>query len=110
MPHGAKVPRWFIVVRRDKPALYRDLRKSYEGDARVEVILDRRAAWPEMPAEAEVRRAERRMRERRRPQGDRRQAQRRQPLAPVQEEFWVTEGFFMVRRTTDSPRKKSSSS
>jgi hypothetical protein len=98
---GAELPRWFIVVRRDKPALYRDLRETYEGDARVEVIQDRRrAATP-----AKRRRWERRMRQRRAaPEGDRRQAERRRPLAPPQEEFWVTEGFFMVRRAPDTPR------
>ena len=100
--NGVELPRWFIVVRRHKPGLYQDLRGSYDGDARVEVILDRRrAASPEMPAEADARRAERRMRERRAGTGgDRRQAERRKPLAPPQEQFWVTEGFFMVRRAT----------
>ncbi len=104
MLNGGELPRWIIIVRRDKPGLYEHLRESYEGDARVEVILDRRlAASTEMPAEANARRAERRIRDRRAAaQGDRRQAARRQPLALSQHDFWVTEGFFMVRRVTDT--------
>jgi len=35
--------------------------------------------------------------------GDRRQAQRRWMLAPSQQAFWSTEGFFMVRRHPDAP-------
>jgi hypothetical protein len=98
------LPRWFIIVRRDKPHLYEHLRDSYEGDGRVEVIFDRRLAVPtEMPDEVNTRRAQRRIRDRRAAaHGDRRQAEGRQPLAPVQHAFWVTEA--MVRRTSDAPR------
>jgi hypothetical protein len=93
-----------MIVRRDKPVLYKHLRASYEGDARVEVILDRRlAATTEMPAEVDTRRAERRTLDRRAAaQGDRRQAERRQPLAPAQLTFWVTDGFFLVRRAPEA--------
>jgi hypothetical protein len=106
MRNGAELPRWFMIVRRDRPGLHEHLRESYVGDARVEVIFDRRlAASPEMPAEANMRRAERRLRDQRAAAlGDRRQAARRQPLAPAQYEFWVTEGFFMVRRAPEAPR------
>ncbi len=105
MPNEAEFPRWFIIVRRDMPGLYEHLRESFEPDARVQVILDRRAAPTAMPAEANVRRADRRRRDRRAPaEADRRQVQRRQPLAPPQHTFWITEGFFMVRRATDAPR------
>ena len=106
MPNRVELPRWVIIARRDRPGLYEHLRESYEGDARVEVIFDRRlAASTKMPAEADTRRAERRIRDRRgAAQGDRRQAARRQPLAPSQHAFWVTEGFFMVRRAPDAPR------
>jgi hypothetical protein len=98
------LPRWFIIVRRDRPGLHEHLRESYDGDARVEVILDRRPA-PTMPIEVDMRRAERRMGDRRTAtRGDRRQAPRRQLLAPSQHAFWVTEGFFMVRRTPETPR------
>ena len=105
MPDKAPLPHWFIIVRRDKPVLYQHLREQYEGDGRVEVIVDRRlAASTEMPAEVDLRQATRRVRDRRTAaQGDRRQTQRRQPLAPSQHEFWVTEGFFMVRQAPDAP-------
>jgi hypothetical protein len=104
--NGPELPRWFIIVRRDKPWLYEHLRESYVGDARVEVIVDRRlTASAEMPAEANLRRGERRIRDRRAAaRGDRRQAPRRQPLAPSQYAFWVTEGLFMVRRASEAPR------
>jgi hypothetical protein len=98
-------PRWFIVVRRDKRVLHQHLSEQYEGDARVEVIFDRRSTTvSRMPIEANLRRAERRMLDRRAAaQADRRQTQRRRPLALSQHAFWVTEGFFMVRRTLDRP-------
>jgi hypothetical protein len=103
MRDATRLPRWLIIVRRDKPMLYQHLHDSYEGDGRVEVILDRRRAAPtEMPPGAEWRRGERRVRDRRaNPAGDRRQVVRRQPLASPQQGFWGTEGFFMVRRGTD---------
>jgi hypothetical protein len=86
VPNRAELPRWVIIVRRDKPELHEHLLESYEGDDRVEVIFDRRlAASTEMPVEADKRRAERRIRDRRAAaQGDRRQTARRQPLAPSQ--------------------------
>jgi hypothetical protein len=99
-PNGAALPRWFIVVRRDKPVLYQHLRESYDGDGRVEVILDRRrAVLTEMPPEADARERERRGHNRRAAtESDRRQAQRRRPLAKPQHEFWARDGFFMTRR------------
>jgi hypothetical protein len=105
MPDAAALPRWFIMVRRDKPMLYQHLRERYRGDNRVEVIVDRRRATsPEIPPEANLRRAERRIRDRRAAALDnRRQAERRQPLAHSQQDFWVNEGFFMVRRSPDTP-------
>jgi hypothetical protein len=102
-----ELPHWFIIVRRDRPGLYQHLRESYEGDGRVEVMLDRRLAAPTatMPVEVNMRRAERRIGDRRAATpGDRRQAARRRPLAPSQHAFWVTEGFYMVRRTPEAPR------
>jgi hypothetical protein len=104
--NGPELPRWFIIVRREKPWLFEHLRESYVGDARVEVIVDRRLTISaEMPAEANLRRRERRIGDRRAAaQGDRRQAERRQPLAPAQHAFWVTEGFFMVRPASEAPR------
>lgn len=105
MPDDLDGPRWIIVVRRDKPGLYEHMRQSYEGDARVEVLLDRRRGTAiEIPVEADVRRADRRMGDRRSGAGgDRRQAQRRQPLPASQHDFWATEGFFMVARAGDLP-------
>ena len=103
MQDRPELPRWFIVVRRDKPMLYRHLREEYEGDGRVEVIIDRRRATSVgIFAETNLREAERRIRDRR-ARDDRRQAERRHPLAPAQQTFWVTEGFFMVRRSPDVP-------
>ena len=105
MPDEAPPPHWFIIVRRDKPVLYQHLRDQYEWDGRVEVIVDRRwATSAEIPAETNLRRAERRIRDRRTAaQGNRRQAERRHMLASSQQAFWVTEGFFMVRRAPDAP-------
>ena len=100
--HVAALHNWFIIVRRDKPVLYQHLLKSYTGEARVDVIVDRRAPSTAVPPEADARRGERRRRDRRAMgTGDRRQAQRRQRLASPQHDFWITEGFFMVRRVID---------
>jgi hypothetical protein len=98
VPDEATLPLWFIIVRRDRPVLYRHLHVNYEGGGRVEVILDRRrAAASEIPAGAEWQRGERRVRDRRAGvAGD-----RRQPLAFAQQTFWSGEGFFMVRRVAD---------
>jgi hypothetical protein len=106
MVDNTELPRWFIIVRRDKPVLYQHLREQYETDGRVEVIVDRRlATTAEIPAETDLRRAERRIRDRRTAAlGNRRQAERRQPLAASQHAFWVTEGLFMVRRAPEASR------
>ena len=99
MRDGARLPRWFIIVRRDRPVLYEHLRDSYEGEDRVHVIVDRRRATPsEIAAGAEWRRVRDRQAS---PTGDRRQVVQRQLLASPQQGFWDTEGFFMVRRATD---------
>ena len=99
----AELPSWFIIVRRDKPVLDQHLRESYEADARVTVIVDRRATSTEVPPEVNTRRGERRGWDRRAgATGDRRQVRRRRPLAPPQHDFWITEGFFMVRRMTET--------
>jgi hypothetical protein len=99
VPDRATLPRWFIIVRRDKPVLYQHLRDSYEGEDRVQVIVDRRRATPsEIAAGAEWRRVRDRQAS---PTGDRRQVLRRQLLASPQQGFWDTEGFFMVRRAPD---------
>src|SRR5262249_53720213 len=85
--------------------LSQHLREQYAADGRVEVIGDRRRATAaEIPLETNLRRGERRILDRRSGgHGDRRQAQRRWMLAPSQQAFWVTEGFFMVRRNPDAP-------
>ena len=70
MRDGARLPRWFIIVRRDRPVLYEHLRDSYEGEDRVHVIVDRRRATPsEIAAGAEWRRVRDRQAS---PTGDRR--------------------------------------
>jgi hypothetical protein len=99
----AELPDCFIIVRRDNPMLYQHLRESYEADGRVNVIVDRRATSTAVPPEVNERQGERRGRDRRATAtGDRRQARRRQPLASPQHDFWMTEGFVMVRRVTDT--------
>jgi hypothetical protein len=51
-PDDATPPRGFIIVRRDKHELYEHLRERDQGDARVEVIVDRRlATLAPIPAE-----------------------------------------------------------
>ena len=103
MPDEATLPRWLIIVRRARSLLYQHLRESYTGDDRVEVIVNRRATL-KVPMETNLRRAGRRIRDRRAvAPGDRRQAERRQTLATPQQHFWVTEGFFMVRRGSGAP-------
>src|SRR5262245_22561232 len=100
MRDGARLPRWFIIVRRDRPVLYQHLHDSYEGNDRVEVIVDRRRATPsEILAGADWRRVRDRQAS---PTGERCQVVvRRRLLASPQQGFWDTEGFFMVRRATD---------
>jgi|SRR5215471_15200325 len=103
MPDEAALPRWLIIVRRDRPLLYQHLRESYAGDGRVEVIVDRRAT-SEIPIETNLRRAERRLRDRRAvATGNRRHSERRRALGPSQRTFWAAEGFFMVRRASSAP-------
>ena len=104
MADEATLPRWLLIVRRDRPVLYQHLREQYEGDGRVEVMFDRRALVTAPPAEGERRRRGRRASDRRRPEkeSERRQGQRRRPLAEPQRQFWHGDGFFLTRRVVDT--------
>ena len=78
-------PRWLIVVRRDRPELYENLRQSFELDARVRVILDRRQADRRragIPVET-----------------DRRRESRRQSPAAHELAFWGHAGFSVASDT-----------
>jgi hypothetical protein len=75
-------------VQRDRPDVYEDLRRSFELDPRVEVILDGRRGdrrTQPLPAPRERRRQD-----------------RRQPLPPVESAFAQHAGFFLLVR--DDPR------
>lgn len=57
------MPRYLIVVARDQPALCDYLTRNFSGDAKVQVLLDRRRGERRQrvePYEPERRRAERR--------------------------------------------------
>jgi hypothetical protein len=76
--------RWLIVVRRDKPEIYADLRRSFELDGRVEVVLDGRHGErrvQQLPVKA-----------------DRRRRDRRRPLPATETAFADHAGFFVVVR------------
>lgn len=81
------VPRWFIIVHHERPELYKDLRRNFEGDGRVRVILDRR-------------RAERRAEGQPVDAGRRRQP-RRKPLKRHEQDLWETAGFRLYYRNED---------
>ncbi len=54
----AALPRWLVVVRRDKRDLYHKLQASFSGDRHVDVILDRRRAeWARQGVERRERQA-----------------------------------------------------
>jgi hypothetical protein len=82
MTGDAPASRWLIVVRRDKPDLYRDLCRAFESTPQMAVILDRRE------------------RERRRggspARADQRRAPRRSPLTATELELWETIGFRLI--------------
>ncbi|HEY7601549.1 MAG TPA: hypothetical protein VIB60_03495 [Methylomirabilota bacterium] len=81
--HGdAAVARWLIVVRRDKPDLFRDLSTAFAEVPQMAVILDRRVR---------ERRAERSP-----AAGGQRQAPRRAPLTAAELELWETIGFRLI--------------
>jgi len=76
----ARIPGYLIVVRRDRPDLYRELKAGAAGDDLVQVILDRRTR-------------NRRVITRDVPADRRRRADRRAPL----NRSWETRGFVVVR-------------
>ncbi|MGH7265478.1 MAG: hypothetical protein ACREMB_11585 [Candidatus Rokuibacteriota bacterium] len=78
------LPRWVFVVRQDKRELYENLRQGFEGDGRVEVILDRRSVA---------------RREKHRPVvSERRRTSRRRGLTLEQTALWEGAGFRMLHR------------
>ena len=81
--HGdAAAARWLIVVRRDKPDLFRDLSRAFADTPQMVVIQDRRVR---------ERRAERSP-----VAGGKRQAPRRTPLTAAELELWETIGLSLV--------------
>jgi hypothetical protein len=87
MPSGGEsivIPqRWLMVVARDRPRLYANLRESFEGNPLVAVIVDRRQADPGGAAATPA---------------DEAQIRRRQPLSPEQTGTWLQLGFILVRQ------------
>ncbi len=75
----APLPRWLIVVRRDKQDLYRNLLESFKSDPQVTVIQDRRQAET---GRVEVER-------------------RRTRLSARERDLWQTLGFRLIHTTED---------
>lgn len=73
-------PRWLLVVRRDRPRLYANLRESLADQPEVEVILDRRQGEDGRPAGHPERRA---------------------AWGPRERDQWETLGFRLVYRGED---------
>lgn len=73
---------WLIVVRREKPDVYENLRQSFEYDAGVRVVVDRRRT------------------DRRTARGagevERRRQERRQSLPATEASFGRRAGFFLI--------------
>ncbi len=57
------MPRYLFIVARDRPEIYAELRQQFEGNADVEVLVDRRLA--DRRVRQESRDPERRLTERR---------------------------------------------
>jgi hypothetical protein len=72
-------PRWLIVVAEDQPALRQGLRLTFANDPGVEVVLDRRGAEPQVPA-------------------DDVSSRRRRPLSHERDVMWRDLKFFLVDR------------
>jgi hypothetical protein len=82
-----QLPRWLIIVQQERRELYADLRRNFQPDERVEVILDRRGAERRaegLPVEA-----------------DRRRQHRRRPLTAPERDLWDTAGFRLYYRDED---------
>ena len=77
--------RWLIVVRRERPDLYRNLLDAFDGVPHVAVILDRRQVdrRQEGPPPGEA-------------TPDRRLRQRRRAATPVERDLWETAGFRLI--------------
>jgi hypothetical protein len=73
---------WLIVVRRGKPDVYENLRQSFEHDAGVRVVVDRRRT---------DRRTGRDLGE-----VERRRQERRQSLPAAEATFGQRAGFFLI--------------
>ncbi len=73
-----KRPRWLIVIQRDKPGLYANLRESLASNAEVEIVLDRRQT--ETPPTVE---------------------RRRTAVPPAARDLWETLGLRVIYRGED---------
>ena len=73
-----------VVVRRDRLAMHASLRRSFEPDQRVEVILDRRQTNRRVRTEAMP--------------TDRRRQQRRQPPTATEAASWEVAGASLIVR------------
>lgn len=83
----APLPRWLIVVRRERRDLYESLRQGFASDPLVDVILDRRQADRRATgASAET---------------DRRRRQRRRPLTSGEQAVWDTAGLRLIHKDHD---------
>lgn len=83
-------PRWLIVVRRDRPRLYRVLREAFETVEDVAVILDRRhgerrRSGPGAPGRTP----------------ERRRGDRRQHPGARDRDLWETAGFRLIHVARD---------
>ena len=81
------LPGWLIVVRQDRRELYASLREGFQGDERVEVLLDRRQGD--------------RRTKKPRAQPERRGASRRRSLSAKEAALWESAGFRILHREED---------
>jgi hypothetical protein len=75
MSVDAPAPRWLLVVRRDRPELYRDLARAFERVPELAVLLDRRTAAGRRESPTD---------------------QRRTPLTAAELELWETVGIRLI--------------
>lgn len=87
MNRETRPPRWLIVVRRERRDLYENLRRSFEPESGVAVILDRR--------EEERRKATASV------EPDRRRKDRRAAPTATELDSWETAGFRVIHQDVD---------
>ena len=87
--HEAAAPRWLLIVRGDREALYGQLRLAFAGSPVVQVILDRRHAERRrraLPVTVDQRRGDRRW----------------PALSPAERDLWEHAGFRLVLRSHEN--------